>query len=72
MKVLVACEKSRTVCRAFRARGHEAYSCDIKASSGGFCERHMQMGIGSFGSDRWTIIGAETGKRKNKAIPEHA
>ena len=33
---------------------------------------HMQMGIGSFGSDRWTIIGAETGKRKNKIIPERA
>lgn len=33
---------------------------------------HMQMGIGSFGSDRWTIIGAETGKRKNKVIPERA
>lgn len=33
---------------------------------------HMQMGIGSFGSDRWTIIGAETGKRKNKVVPERA
>lgn len=33
---------------------------------------HMQMGIGSFGSDRWTIIGAETGKRKNKVTPERA
>lgn len=30
------------------------------------------MGIGSFGSDRWTIIGAETGRRKNKVTPEHA
>nr|DAU25979.1 MAG TPA: Protein of unknown function (DUF5131) [Caudoviricetes sp.] len=33
---------------------------------------HMQMGIGSFGSDRWTIIGAETGKRKNKVVPKRA
>ena len=32
----------------------------------------MQMGIGSFGSDRWTIIGAETGKRRNKVIPNRA
>lgn len=30
MKVLVACEESQTVCKAFRARGHEAYSCDIQ------------------------------------------
>lgn len=29
MKVLVACEESQTVCKAFRERGHEAYSCDI-------------------------------------------
>lgn len=26
MKVLVACEESQTVCKAFRERGHEAYS----------------------------------------------
>lgn len=25
MKVLVACEESQTVCKAFRERGHEAY-----------------------------------------------
>ena len=30
MRVLVACEESQTVCAAFRARGHEAYSCDIQ------------------------------------------
>lgn len=41
MKVLVACEESQTVCMAFRARGHEAYSCDIKAPSGGFFEWHI-------------------------------
>jgi hypothetical protein len=29
MKVLVACEFSGTVRDAFRARGHDAYSCDI-------------------------------------------
>ena len=28
-KVLIACEESQTVCKAFRARGFEAYSCDI-------------------------------------------
>lgn len=33
---------------------------------------YMDMGIGSFGSDRWTIIGAETGNRKNKVIPKRA
>jgi hypothetical protein len=35
MKVLVACEESQEVCKAFRALGHEAYSCDIQEPSGG-------------------------------------
>lgn len=35
MKVLIACEESQTVCKAFRAKGHEAYSCDIIEPSGG-------------------------------------
>ena len=30
MRVLVACEESQAVCKAFRERGHEAYSCDIQ------------------------------------------
>ena len=35
MRVLVACEESQEVCKAFRARGHEAYSCDVQECSGG-------------------------------------
>ena len=41
MKVLVACEESQTVCKAFRERGHEAYSCDIQEPSGGHPEWHI-------------------------------
>ena len=41
MKVLVACEESQTVCKAFRERGHEAYSCDIQEPSGGHLEWHI-------------------------------
>ena len=41
MKVLVACEESQTVCKAFRERGHEAYSCDIQLPSGGHPEWHI-------------------------------
>ena len=29
MKVLIACEESQEVCKAFRAKGHEAYSCQL-------------------------------------------
>ena len=42
MKVLIACEESQTVCKAFRAKGHEAYSCDIQECSGGHPEWHIK------------------------------
>jgi hypothetical protein len=42
MKVLIACEESQEVCRAFRELGHEAYSCDILPCSGGHPEWHIQ------------------------------
>ena len=41
MRVLVACEESQEVCKAFRAKGHEAYSCDILEPSGGHPEWHI-------------------------------
>lgn len=45
MKILIACEESQEVCKAFRARGHEAYSCDILPCSGGHPEWHIQDDI---------------------------
>ena len=30
----------------------------------------MDVGLGSFGGDEWIIIGAETGQRKEKVVPE--
>lgn len=42
MKVLIACEESQRVCKAFREKGHEAYSCDIQECSGGHPEWHIQ------------------------------
>ena len=41
MKVLIACEESQEVCKAFRALGHEAYSCDLQECSGGHPEWHI-------------------------------
>lgn len=41
LRVLVACEESQVVCKAFRARGHEAYSCDLQYCSGGHPEWHI-------------------------------
>lgn len=42
MKVLIACECSQTVCKAFRNKGHEAYSCDIEEQYGGHPEWHIR------------------------------
>lgn len=41
LRVLIACEESQVVTKAFRARGHEAYSCDLQACSGGHPEWHI-------------------------------
>ena len=41
MKVLVACEESQTVTKAFRELGFEAYSCDLQECSGGHPEWHI-------------------------------
>lgn len=45
MNVLVACEESQRVCTAFRALGHEAYSCDIIDCSGGHPEWHIKQDV---------------------------
>lgn len=34
MRVLVGCEFSQIVCKAFREAGHEAYSCDLRPTEG--------------------------------------
>lgn len=45
MRVLVACEESQAVCKEFRNRGHEAYSCDLQECSGGHPEWHIQQDV---------------------------
>lgn len=42
MRILIACEESQTVCKAFRKLGFEAYSCDIQECSGWHPEWHIQ------------------------------
>lgn len=56
MKVLVACEESQTVCKAFRAKGHEAYSCDIQECSGGHPEWHIQGDVLPLLKEKWDLI----------------
>ena len=40
-KVLIACEESQEVCKAFREAGHEAFSCDLQMCSGDRPEWHI-------------------------------
>lgn len=45
MKILIACEESQQVCKAFRKKGHETYSCDIVECSGGHPEWHIKQNV---------------------------
>src|SRR5688572_27292150 len=62
MKVLIACEESQEVCKAYRRRGIEAYSCDLQECSGGHPEWHIVADVltvlrgGTFVTQAGTII----------------
>lgn len=56
MRVLIACEESQEVCKAFRERGHEAYSCDVQPASGGHPEWHIQDDVLKHLDDGWDLI----------------
>lgn len=56
MRVLVACEESQAVCKAFRTKGHEAYSCDLEAPSGGHPEWHLQVDALEMLKLEWDLI----------------
>jgi len=57
MKVLIGCEESQAVCKAFRELGHEAYSCDIQECSGGHPEWHMRCDVmDAIFSSRWDLV----------------
>ena len=56
MKILLACEESQTVTKAFRALGHEAYSCDILPASGGYTQWHIQNDVVEVLKDQWDMI----------------
>jgi site-specific DNA-cytosine methylase len=56
MKVLIACEESQAVCREFRKKGHESYSCDIEPCSGGRPEWHIQGDVLPLLKENWDMI----------------
>jgi site-specific DNA-cytosine methylase len=56
MKILCACEESQAVTKEFRALGHEAYSCDIQATSGDHPEWHLQQDVTELLEQEWDMI----------------
>lgn len=56
MKVLIGCEESQEVCKAFRELGHEAYSCDVLDCSGGHPEWHLKKDIAELLNMEWDLI----------------
>lgn len=55
MRVLVACESSGTVRRAFRERGHDAWSCDLLPADDG-SEFHIQGDARKALRDGWDLL----------------
>lgn len=71
MRVLVACEESQRVCMAFRAKGHEAYSCDIMDCSGGHPEWHIKgdvLKILNPSSKQLLMTGTPTGISQENCV----
>lgn len=79
MRILVACEESGVVRRAFRAKGHDAWSCDI-VSSADESPYHLQMDVREVLDLGWDMMIAHppcthlavSGARWFKEKPEKA
>ncbi|MDC1452486.1 hypothetical protein N8371_08810, partial [Vicingaceae bacterium] len=56
MKILVACEESQAVTIEMRKLGHEAYSCDLMESSGGYPEWHLMKDVTELLKENWDMI----------------
>lgn len=55
MRVLIACEFSGVVREAFRARGHEAWSCDLIPSEDS-SDYHIQDDVRGYLNDDWDLM----------------
>jgi len=57
MDILLDCEESQEVCNAFRAKGHNAFSCDLLDCSGGHPEWHIKGdAIMTLFSRKWDLV----------------
>ncbi len=56
MRILVACEESQEITKRLRAKGHEAFSCDIQETSGPMPEYHLQCDVTQLLKMKWDCI----------------
>ena len=61
INILIACEESQRECEAFRARGFNAFSCDIQPCGGNHPEWHIHDDVTQF-LDGCTKFTTEDGK----------
>jgi hypothetical protein len=59
MNILVACEESQAVCKAFREKGHNAFSCDIIECSGGHPEWHIKQDVLPLLNGNYEFVSAD-------------
>lgn len=56
LRVLVGCEESQTVCKAFRRRGFDAYSCDLQPTRGNPAWHIQGDVVAAIMSHQWDLI----------------
>jgi hypothetical protein len=56
MLVLIGCEESQVVCKAFRDAGHEAYSCDLEPTRGNPDWHYQQDIMEVIPTRQWDLI----------------
>jgi hypothetical protein len=56
MKCLIACEESGRVTKAFREKGHDAWSCDLLPTSGDLPQYHLQQDVTELLKENWDLV----------------
>lgn len=56
MEILVGCEESQVLCKAFRDAGHSAYSCDLEPTRGNPDWHYQQDIMGVIPRKQWDLI----------------
>ena len=55
-RILIGCEESQVVCKAFRDAGHEAYSCDLLPTRGNPDWHYQQDIMEVIPQEQWSLI----------------